>query len=183
MTNDYIDKLLNEFDAEFNSLLENSSLPADNSLLKHNSLPADNFLPEHNSLSADNSLSAYKGEPTNDIAEIMPFPVASGDKTETKADKNKLDKLDKIITLATQISVERYSENYNPEICLANLLNAILADGTGENGCDNFFELLNKERGVELPEALTDFDFYKNNPYKNKAEKILSKIEAKKNKI
>lgn len=91
-------------------------------------------------------------------------------------------KLQKIEALATEISAERYSPHYNPEICLANLLNFILANDTDQGNVDNFFQLLNQERNVDLTEALNDFDFYLDNPYKKKAEKILSKIEARKNK-
>ena len=91
-------------------------------------------------------------------------------------------KLEKIEALATEISAERYSPHYNPEICLANLLNFILSNDTDQGDVDNFFQLLNQERNVDLTEALNDFDFYLDNPYKKKAEKILSKIEARKNK-
>ncbi len=90
-------------------------------------------------------------------------------------------KLSKIESLATEISAERYSPNYNPEICLANLLNYILSDDNQDMQND-FFQLLNQDHNLDLDQALTDFDFYLNNPYKKKAEKILSKIEARKNK-
>ena len=122
-------------------------------------------------------------------AEIFPFPGEPEPVVRTEPAKEEpritelktpASKLDRIITLAAKISAERYGVNYNPEICLANLLNVILTDGKDYNE-DNFFELLNEERNVELPEALTDFEFYKNNPYKRKAERILSKIEARKN--
>ena len=36
-----------------------------------------------------------------------------------------IQKLNRIEALATEISAERYSHNYNPEVCLANLLNYI----------------------------------------------------------
>ena len=91
-------------------------------------------------------------------------------------------KLQKIEELATEISAERYNPNYNPEICLANLLNFILSKELDPETQDNFFQLLNQERNIDLNEALNDFDFYLDNPYKKKAEKILSKIEARKNK-
>ncbi|MCQ2381850.1 MAG: hypothetical protein MJ054_00945 [Clostridia bacterium] len=90
-------------------------------------------------------------------------------------------KLSKIKSLATQISAERYDSNYNPEICLANLLNFILSDDDQDMQND-FFQLLNQDHDVNLDQVLNDFDFYLNNPYKKKAEKILSKIEARKNK-
>lgn len=90
-------------------------------------------------------------------------------------------KLTKIESLATEISAERYSPNYNPEICLANLLNYILSADTQDMQND-FFQLLNQDHNVNLDQALNDFDFYLDNPYKKKAEKILSKIEARKNK-
>ena len=103
-------------------------------------------------------------------------PVAVDTVTDSDA------KLQKIEALATEISAERYSPNYNPEICLANLLNFILSKDLTPEMEDNFFQLLNQERNVDLNEALNDFDFYLDNPYKKKAEKILSKIEARKNK-
>jgi|GEM_PF-2733444 len=91
------------------------------------------------------------------------------------------EKLNKIKSLATEISAERYSPNYNPEICLANLLNFILS-ADDQDMQNDFFQLLNQDHNLNLEQALTDFDFYLNNPYKKKAEKILSKIEARKNK-
>lgn len=91
-------------------------------------------------------------------------------------------KLQKIEAMAAEISSERYSSNYNPEICLANMLNLVLSKNIAQADENNFFQLLNKERKIDLGEALNDFDFYLNNPYKKKAEKILSRIEARKNK-
>ena len=46
---------------------------------------------------------------------------------------------------------------------------------------NDFFQLLNQDHDINLDEALNDFDFYLNNPYKKKAEKMLSNIEARKN--
>jgi organic radical activating enzyme len=130
-------------------------------------------------------LSLTGGEPAeqpNTDAEIMQFPAediaAESDKvTELQ------NKLDKIRAAAARLSTERYINGNSPEILLANLIDIILCemDGT-ENEGNDFFELLNKERTVGLDDALTEFDFYKNNPYKTKAEKILTKIESKKNK-
>ena len=90
-------------------------------------------------------------------------------------------KLNKIEALATEISAERYRPNYNADVCLANLLNFILSSDDQDMQHD-FFQLLNQEHNMNLDQALDDFDFYLNNPYKKKAEKILSKIEARKNK-
>ena len=116
------------------------------------------------------------------IAEILRFPTKP--ETQIQSEPENTDsKLDRVISLATKISAERYGANYNPEICLANLLNLILTDSDIESTDDNFFELLNQERGVSLQDALTEFEFYTDNPYRPKAEKILSKIEARKNKM
>lgn len=123
---------------------------------------------------------------------VIPFPEAYViDNTEKKYDiedrENPTDvnksseKLNKIEALATQISAERYNHNYNPEVCLASLLNFILSSDDQDMEND-FFQLLNQEHDMNLDEALNDFDFYLNNPYKKKAEKMLSKIEARKNK-
>lgn len=92
-----------------------------------------------------------------------------------------VDKLNKIEALATKISAERYNVNYNPEISLANLLNFILS-AENQDMKNDFFQLLNQDNNTNLDQVLTDFDFYLDNPYKKKAEKILSKIEARKNK-
>ncbi len=115
---------------------------------------------------------AYFDLPTEQRPTVMERTIVADDST----------KLQKIEALATEISAERYSPHYNPEVCLANLLNFILSDDSEQGDADNFFQLLNAERNVDLTEALNDFDFYLDNPYKKKAEKILSKIEARKNK-
>ena len=127
---------------------------------------------------------------------VIPFPetyvVTTTIKESSAANENNenvevamqvdpVQKLSKIKSLATEISAERYSPNYNPEICLANLLNYILA-ADDQDMKNDFFQLLNQDHNMNLDQALNDFDFYLNNPYKKKAEKILSKIEARKNK-
>lgn len=121
----------------------------------------------------------YVVEPNNDefdnsITEENVIGIVPNEELATQ-------KLAKIESLATEISAERYSPNYNPEICLANLLSYILSDDNQDMQND-FFQLLNQEHDADLEQVLNDFDFYLNNPYKKKAEKILSKIEAKKNK-
>ena len=105
-------------------------------------------------------------------------PVA---KTNTAEVVNPQEKLSKIEAMATQISAERYRPNYNADVCLANLLNFILS-ADDQDMQNDFFQLLNQEHDMDLDHALDEFDFYLNNPYKKKAEKILSKIEARKNK-
>ena len=92
------------------------------------------------------------------------------------------EKLEKIENLASQISTQRYTPNYNPEVCLANLLNVILSKDIDETLQNDFFQLLNQERNTNLTEALNDFDFFLDNPYRKKAEKILAKFEGYKNK-
>ena len=120
---------------------------------------------------------------------VIPFPeslvVTPSEKIEIKkVIEPKIDpikKLNKIESLATEISAERYSPNYNPEICLANLLNYILS-ADNQDMQNDFFQLLDQDHNTNLDQVLNDFDFYLNNPYKKKAEKILSKIEASKTK-
>ena len=99
----------------------------------------------------------------------------------TTAENSASQKLTQIEELATKISAERYNPTYNPEICLANLLNYILSS-ENQDMQNDFFQLLNQDSNSNLDQVLTDFDFYLDNPYKKKAEKILSKIEARKNK-
>lgn len=128
---------------------------------------------------------------------VIPFPksyvvneVEVDDKKEdvitatdnfSNENQEAVDKLNKIEALATKISAERYNVNYNPEISLANLLNFILS-AENQDMKNDFFQLLNQDNNTNLDQVLTDFDFYLDNPYKKKAEKILSKIEARKNK-
>lgn len=151
MTNTYVNKLINEFDQEFESLVF--------------------AFPEPFVVTTTYTTNAEKAEENENIQEI----------TAALPDTDAAEKLNKIKALATEISAERYNHNYNPEICLANLLNFILADDNQDMEND-FFQLLNQDHNVNLDQALNEFDFYLNNPYKKKAEKILSKIEARKNK-
>ncbi len=156
MTNNYISSLLEDFDKEFESLV----IP----------FPKENIV-------ADNIMDLFSLDSL--------YEETEEDTMLETADVSGLDantRLSRIEDLATKISAERYNPNYNPEICLANLLDLILTDGVSEREEDNFFELLNKERNLKLNEVLSDFDFFNDNPYKEKAEKILSKIEARKNK-
>ena len=151
MTNTYVNQLINEFDQEFESLVF--------------------AFPEPFVVTTTYTTNAEKLEEKENIQGI----------TAALPDTDAVEKLNKIKTLATEISAERYNHNYNPEICLANLLNFILADDNQDMEND-FFQLLNQDHNINLDQALNDFDFYLNNPYKKKAEKILSKIEARKNK-
>ena len=47
---------------------------------------------------------------------------------------------------------------------------------------DDFFEVLATNKNLKLDEALSGFDFFDNNPFRQKAEKRLKKIENKRNK-
>ena len=149
MTNTYVNRLINEFDQEFESL----------------------FIPFPNSyvVTTVDQNTTDNGTSVEATVEILP------------SDNQASQKLTKIEALATEISAERYSPNYNPEICLANLLNYILSADNMDMQND-FFQLLNQDHNTNLEQVLNDFDFYLNNPFKKKAEKILSKIEARKNK-
>ena len=155
MTNNYLSQLLNEFDQEFKSLV----IPFTETETYVVSSAANEVKPNF----VDNQIELSTNE-------------------NITANKNiSAQKLERIKSLAAEISAERYNHNYNPEVCLANLLNYILSDDTQDMN-DDFFQLFNQEHDMNLEQALNDFDFYLNNPYKKKAEKILSKIEARKNK-
>ena len=145
MTNNYLSKLINEFDQEFESLV----IPFPETYV----------------------ITSVK-ENNNDNVEVA---------VKENKEANPKEKLNKIETMAAQISAERYRPNYNADVCLANLLNFILSSDDQDMQHD-FFQMLNEEHDMKLEQALDDFDFYLNNPYKKKAEKILSKIEARKNK-
>ena len=125
--------------------------------------------------------SSYVIAPVEESLENVTNIEVSNEYIDTSDEVLASQKLKEIEALATKISSERYSSNYNPEICLANLLNYILSSENQDMEND-FFQLLNQENSSDLDQVLTDFDFYLDNPYKKKAEKILSKIEARKNK-
>jgi uncharacterized protein YciU (UPF0263 family) len=174
---DSIANLLNEFDDAFSDILAGRTAKRDDAF-------SDVF-------AAQLETKAKEENTNNDFAEVVTLPVDTKDVNdefmnlliaETDAKNTLLAILDKIYLTANKISAERYMKNFNTEIALANLINVILCETSdGANAGDDFFELLNNERKVPLPDALSEFDFYKNNPYKAKAEKILSKIEARKN--
>ena len=44
---------------------------------------------------------------------------------------------------------------------------------------DELFQMLSNSRSVQMEEAFKGFDFYDNNPYKNKAEKKIAKLQKK----
>jgi len=151
MTNTYLNQLINEFDQEFESLI----IPFPSSYV----------------------VTHTEEKPLEKTTNVE----ATNEYKETSDEVSASQKLKEIEALATKISSERYSSNYNPEICLANLLNYILSSENQDMEND-FFQLLNQENSSDLDQVLTDFDFYLDNPYKKKEEKILSKIEARKNK-
>ena len=160
MTSTYLNQLINEFDQEFESLI----IPFPNSLVVTTPTDIEKTV-ETNIIKDTNSVSALE---LLDIAQIP---------NENSA----VQKLEQIKALATKISAERYDANYNPEISLANLLNYILS-AENQDMQNDFFQLLNQDNNSNLEQVLNDFDFFLNNPFKKKAEKILSKIEARKNK-
>lgn len=163
MTSDYTNKLLNEFDQMFLELVGENEPQA-----------------------------KFSGGSRYHNAEILDFPAAGAEvKTETEAEKDapkfeeKLrpeKQLQKISDVTNRISSERFNPNANMDVLLADLIDSILQILNGSAAEDDFFRLLNEERTVKLDDALTEFDFYRDNPYKSKAEKYLAKIEAKKNK-
>lgn len=159
MTNTYLNQLINEFDQEFESLI----IPFPNAYVVK---PAE----------AENNMEMNVVENCDDqnVVEML-------DTFEVANENNAAQKLEQIKTLATKISAERYDANYNPEISLANLLNYILS-ADDQDMQNDFFQLLNQDNNSNLEQVLNDFDFFLNNPFKKKAEKILSKIEARKNK-
>lgn len=154
MTNTYLNQLINEFDQEFESLI----IPFPSSYV----------------------VSPIEEQVQEDV-NIDTVSVLDEATQESELENTASQRLKDIEAYATKISAERYTSKYNPEICLANLLNYIL---TSENKDlqNDFFQLLNQDNDFDLDQVLNDFDFYLDNPYKKKAEKILSKIEARKNK-
>ena len=90
---------------------------------------------------------------------------------------------------ANKTSEARYLKDADTEVLLANLIMQIL-DETGDieklkpvisvPGQNDFFEILAGSKELKLDEALEGFDFFDNNPLREKAEKRLAKIQARK---
>jgi hypothetical protein len=123
----------------------------------------------------------------DETAEIMPFPIQDGDDDSALKyyDTDPDEKLQRIAEVTNRISAERFGDKPQFDILLADLIDEILrilndSECDGGSG-DSIFSLLNKERSVKLEDALMEFDFFQNNPYKDKAERYLAKIEARKN--
>ena len=162
MTSTYLNQLIDEFDQEFESLI----IPFPNAYVVTPTTPVvEETVKETFEIFKDSNDEVENIQTTN---------------KEINSESSASQKLSQIEAYATKISAERYNTNYNPEISLANLLNYILSDN--ENMQNDFFQLLNQDNNSNLDQVLNDFDFYLNNPFKKKAEKILSKIEARKNK-
>lgn len=165
MRSTYLNQLINEFDQEFESLI----IPFPKSLV---------VTPVEVTETVTENLIENIDEEQNAL-ELLDVVAVSNEKNAIE--NSAAQKLEEIKALATKISAERYDANYNPEISLANLLNYILS-ADNQDMQNDFFQLLNQENNSNLEQVLNDFDFFLNNPFKKKAEKILSKIEAKKNK-
>jgi len=92
---------------------------------------------------------------------------------------------------ANRASEARYLKDAEPEVLLANLITQVLDETSDMEklkpviavpGQNDFFEILAGSKELKLDEALEGFDFFDNNPYKDRAEKKLAKIHAKKEK-
>ena len=88
------------------------------------------------------------------------------------------EKIDNIRSITNAASQSRYMDVNTAEVILANLIMQILAEIEGAHQEDDVIKMIFQDK-VELEEALEPFDFYKNNPYKEKAEKNLAKLEQK----
>ena len=111
------------------------------------------------------------------------------------------ERLDNIRNWANKTSEQRYLKEKDTEILLANLITQVLGETDNiselklvdppkhDNSAsgkllqgEDFFEILATNREMKLDEALSGFDFFDNNPLRQKAEKKLKRIEAKKRK-
>jgi hypothetical protein len=106
------------------------------------------------------------------------------------------ERLYNIMGYANRASEQRYLQDAQSEVILAHLIMQIL-DETADidelkplvsdlesgllNG-DDFFDILANNKELKLDEALSGFDFFDNNPFRQSAERRLAKIERKKNK-
>lgn len=176
MRSSYLNQLIDEFDQEFESLI----IPFPKSYVVN---PIEESI-EHGveQVSVNTFVETDLESGDANYLETESLENIELNKTAIKLqDDSAAQKLEQIKNLATKISAERYNANYNPEISLANLLNYILS-ADDQDMQNDFFQLLNQDNGSNLEQVLNDFDFYLDNPFKKKAEKILSKIEARKNK-
>jgi len=105
------------------------------------------------------------------------------------------ERLENIRGWAAAASKARYIKNTDLEALLANFITQVLVESDKihelkpvvasekkQINNDDFFEILATSKDIKLEDALEGFDFYDNNPYKEKAEKNLAKINKKKKK-
>lgn len=103
------------------------------------------------------------------------------------------ERLNNIRSWTEEASKVRYMPKSDKEVILANLITQILHESDNLDQLklvestptkpivgEDFFEILATHREVKLDDALSGFDFFDNNPFKNKAEKRLAKIEKRK---
>ena len=102
--------------------------------------------------------------------------------TDNPSDSDEVyDKLGKIRDFTNQASQARYLATHDSEVILANLIMQILNQTDGE-GCDDIVEHFNfweNSKDLKLEEALVGFEFYDNNPHRERAEKMLAKLNRK----
>ena len=123
-----------------------------------------------NLLDQENKAEALKSQPN-------PSCSNNGIDSEKSIDE----RIENIRRYTNQASQARYLGTQDPEVILANLIMQILEEtecvgGNGEHA--NFLdEILCSPRKLE--EVMPGFEFYDNNPYREKAEKRLEKLRRK----
>ena len=92
-------------------------------------------------------------------------------------------KLQRILGYTNYASNERYMSNSTPEVILANLILQILSEIAGDtiNPNDDLqvFQSLSRSKKFNLDEALCGFEFYENNPHREKAERSIARLRKK----
>ena len=87
--------------------------------------------------------------------------------------------------MANAASQARYLATQTHEVILANLIMQVLNETNMSNESFSedsfFFDVLASSRELKLEEALEGFEFFDNNPYKEKAEKYLARIKKRRN--
>jgi len=86
----------------------------------------------------------------------------------------------------------RYKKGADPDAILAELISKIFSETENieklkplavepeiKNISDDLFKMLSHSKNIDLEEALKGFDFYDNNPYREKAEKKIAKIKKR----
>jgi len=109
------------------------------------------------------------------------YPASQGEGCLDNACDTSSAKLQKILGYTNVASSARYLATNTAEVILANLIVQILSEIEGDGSLDENLirALYNEENNLGLEEALETFEFYRNNPFREEAERRLAKLEQR----